>query len=50
MSSRHTGLGPRDMNLKLISTEIALEAFVSDGNALEERRDEKRRVSRNTDM
>ena len=38
------------MNLKLISIEIALEAFVSDGNALEERRDEKRRVSRNTDM
>ena len=38
------------MNLKLISIEIALEAFVSDGNVLEERRNEKRRVSRNTNI
>jgi len=38
------------MNLKLISIEIALEAFVSYGNVLEERRNEKRRVSRNTNI
>ena len=48
MSSRHTGLELRDVNLELISIEVAPEALVLDGNALEERRNEKRRGSRTT--
>lgn len=42
MSSRHTGPELRDVNLELISIEVAPEALVLDGHAFEERRNEKR--------
>lgn len=45
MSSRHSGLELRDTNLEIISIEVATEALVLDGNALEERRNKKRRGS-----